>query len=316
MFRQFKGITYLPSEILFEIVSGFSDNPSVDAIAYREGLNTIRALSQTCRELRSVYLPLLWKRVETCSTSGTAAWHIQVSSALERKSKGLMQSNYLVSYVQVIIVTLTRYQTATILPAFAQCLSVLPNLHTIKVAHAHSKIMSYLKSAFEGKTFPAVRTVSLPSSAHAILRCCPAVEDVTCTVGDGGTLISAIAAGKCNRLTKLSGITPNSYMAKRLAKAAPNLRSIFVRAQLESIKGLVVLQNLNMLGVDFPIMLSVPNKKKERDIYVDAARTVMRGSKYEGEKSIKLTLNLRSEVPAAVALWNCKLWTETEVVIV
>lgn len=116
---------------------------------------------------------------------------------------------------RVIVVTLTRYQTATILPAFAQCLSILPNLHTIEIAHAHSKMMSHLKSAFEGKKFPTVRTVSLPSCAHAILRCCPAVENVTCTSGDGGTLISALAAAKCNKLTKVSGITPNTFMANR-----------------------------------------------------------------------------------------------------
>jgi len=114
-------------------------------------------------------------------------------------------------------------------------------------------MMSHLKSAFTERTFPAVRCVSLPTSAHAILRCCPAVEDVACIVGDGSTLISAIATGKCNKLTKLSGVTPNKLMAKReshlewlffwvpdlwcylgLAKAAPNLRSISVRADLVS----------------------------------------------------------------------------------
>jgi len=314
VFKQFKGITFLPSEILLEIVSGFSDDPSIDAAEYREGLNIIRALSQTCRELRSVYLPLLWKQVEACSTAGPVAWHIQVGSALERKSKGLLQSNYLISFVQVIIVSLTRYQTAIILPAFAQCLSILPNLHTIKIVHAHSKMMSHLKSAFAWRIFPAVRCVSLPTSAHAILRCCPAVEDVACIVGDGSTLISAIATGKCNKLTKLSGVTPNKLMAKRLAKAAPNLRSISVRADLDSIQGLVVLQSLNVLVIDFPMLLSIPDKKKERDIYVNAARTVMQGSKFEGEKSINLRLNLLKEV--SVPLPECRVWTETEVVIV
>jgi hypothetical protein len=116
---------------------------------------------------------------------------------------------------RVIVVALTRYQTATVLPAFAQCLSILPNLHTIRIVRAHSKMMSHLKSVFEGKTFPTVRTLFLPSCAHAILRCCPAVENVTCTGGDGGTLISALAATKCNKLTKVSGITPNAFMANR-----------------------------------------------------------------------------------------------------
>jgi len=211
-------------------------------------------------------------------------------------------------------VTLTRYQTATILPAFAQCLTILPNLHTIKIVHAHSKMMSHLKSAFEGKTFPTVRNVSLPSCAHAILRCCPAVEDVACTRGGGSTLISALAAGKCNKLTKLSGITPNEFMAKRLAKAAPNLSSIFIRANLETIKGLTVMKNLNMLVIEFPMALSGWAQKKEREIFVDAARTVMRGSKYKGEKSITLKLTLRKEV--SLPKVHYEMLTETEIIIV
>lgn len=94
--EQFKGITFFPSELLLEIVSDFRGSSA----AHPEELNTIRALSQTCKRLRSVYLPLLWKRVDASITVGRSAWHIQVGHALERKSQGLIQSDYLASYVQ------------------------------------------------------------------------------------------------------------------------------------------------------------------------------------------------------------------------
>jgi len=51
-------------------------------------------------------------------------------------------------------VSLTRYQFTKILPAFVNALEMLPNLHTLRICHAHSQMSTYLKSAFEGHVFP------------------------------------------------------------------------------------------------------------------------------------------------------------------
>jgi hypothetical protein len=69
-----------------------------------------------------------------------------------------------------------------------------------------------IKNAFKGKSFHTVRTVIMPSCAHEILRCYPAVENLTCGEGDGNKLVGALAAAKCSNLRTLSGIELNAAM--------------------------------------------------------------------------------------------------------
>jgi hypothetical protein len=274
-----KGIITLPSELLTEIASYFLtilsvdiiENPTTLPVEYRERSDILRALSQTCKDLRSALQPLAWERLEACTHTETRGQFFkEVGTALERKCTGILKCKHLLPHVRfvlrcyrwscnihlavtdirpdsIVTVSLTRYQTGTILPAFAECLAALPNLHTIQVVHAHSQMTTPLKNAFKGKSFPSVRTVIIPSCAHEILRCCPAVEDLTCNEGDGSTLIGALVAAKCNNLRTLRGIPMNSAKAKReqpyiqmlfilvncrtgLVKIAPNLNSIYTNA--------------------------------------------------------------------------------------
>lgn len=111
-------------------------------------------------------------------------------------------------------VTVTRYRMDTILPAFANCLQSLPNLHTLELCHVHQEMTTKLKKAFEGVTIPSIRTVVLPTIAHHILRSCPNVEDVTCNVGDGSQILGTIAS-KCPKVERISGTSPSPAMLKR-----------------------------------------------------------------------------------------------------
>jgi hypothetical protein len=119
--------------------------------------------------------------------------------------------------IRIVTVSLTRYKASTILPAFANCLAVLPNLHTIQVVHANTQMTTAIKTAFKGHTFLSVRTVVVPSCAHEILRRCPGVEDLTCNkdIDDESKLIGALASAKCGNLKTLRGISPNKAQAKR-----------------------------------------------------------------------------------------------------
>lgn len=93
---------------------------------------------------------------------------------------------------RVVAVSLTGYSTNTVLPAFADCLTHLPNLHTLRICHVRKHLTTMLKDEFEGKHYPQVRTIILPTCAHNILRACPNVVDVTCNEGDGSQLLSAM----------------------------------------------------------------------------------------------------------------------------
>ena len=143
-------------------------------------------------------------------------------------------------------VILSRYSTPTVLPACVRSIEALPNLHTLQIVRTHHKMSTVLKSAFEGHVFPQVRTISLPSHAHHILRCCPEVRKVICISRmDSSTLVSAIARC-CKKVEEVQGFRGPENVMKRtvfppflasslnvlimsclgLAKAVPNLRSI------------------------------------------------------------------------------------------
>ncbi|KAJ6632137.1 hypothetical protein B0H10DRAFT_1976253 [Mycena sp. CBHHK59/15] len=98
----------IPTEIWLEIVSdsyflildGEKDGMSRSALllsriristcpttvppAYRERQETLRALSQTCRAFRALFLPLLWERVEEFfePKNRDSSWHARYTNIL------------------------------------------------------------------------------------------------------------------------------------------------------------------------------------------------------------------------------------------
>jgi hypothetical protein len=81
-----------------------------------------------------------------------------------------------------VTVTLVPLDVPATLDAFARCLSVLPNLHTIEIVHAKRKRMGNLiRQSFRDMTYPTVRTLIIPHNASGILRSCPEVERILCT---------------------------------------------------------------------------------------------------------------------------------------
>lgn len=106
-----KGLVALPSELFLEIVDYF---PEIDVpiilesrqtlpVEFRERFAALRALSQTCKELRSIVLPLAWERLEACTTAGNpTAFYREVGTTLERKCIGLMQSDHLRPHVRSV----------------------------------------------------------------------------------------------------------------------------------------------------------------------------------------------------------------------
>lgn len=113
-------------------------------------------------------------------------------------------------------VSLTRYQFTKILPAFVNALEMLPNLHTLRICHAHSQMSTHLKGSFEGHVFPQIKTVVLPSAAHIILRSCPNVKDVTNIEEDGTKLASAICK-ECPQVERVSNFRVANFTLKSMS---------------------------------------------------------------------------------------------------
>ncbi|CAE6421440.1 unnamed protein product [Rhizoctonia solani] len=234
-----RGFLALPNELVSLILSYFPEikpehilmNPTFignwkNADNYSVRFDVLRALSQICRLAREIYLPLLWERFQVCLTNTEVSWYRSIGLAMERKSEGMLKSKHLWPYVKVVTVTLSRFQTSTVLPPFVKMLGVLSNVHTLEISHAHSLMTRALKEAFEGNVFPSIQKVILPTCAHEILRCCPEVREVTCNEDDGGRLVSALVHTGCKKLEVLRGVCPGPVLMKRLSTAAPPLRCI------------------------------------------------------------------------------------------
>lgn len=152
-----------------------------------------------------------WKGI-AISCSRTRHWQLTFGQ------QWLLPLFYSISHFivgSVMSVTVTRYRMDTILPAFADCVQSLPNLHTLELCHVHQSMTMKLKRAFEGKTMPTIRTVVLPTVAHHILRSCPNVEDVTCNAEDGSQILGTIAT-RCPKVERISGMIPSPAVLKRL----------------------------------------------------------------------------------------------------
>ncbi len=116
---------------------------------------------------------------------------------------------------RIVSVTLTRYSTDTVIPAFVRCLKILPNLHTLYLIHAHSQMTTALKKGFKGHSIPQIKTLIIPSCAHEVLRSCTGANRVTCNEDSGGKLVTAIKAG-CPHVQALMHVYPGDGILERM----------------------------------------------------------------------------------------------------
>ncbi|KAL0956973.1 hypothetical protein HGRIS_003076 [Hohenbuehelia grisea] len=224
------GMTLVPVEYRHNYSAPLEwQRPSYSVLpgVFLDRYEALRALTLTCSALRRSILPVLWEHVEACSAShAETGWYKSVGVRLRCKSNILFHNPHLAEHVQTITVAFTRYQTESVLGAFARCLTCLPNLHTVNIFHAHSQMTTAIQKAFEGFTFPTVTTICLPTSAHQFLRCCPNIRQVDCAGGDGSQLISAISKA-CKHVEQYECVeTREETLIKRLGKAAPELRTL------------------------------------------------------------------------------------------
>lgn len=118
-------------------------------------------------------------------------------------------------------VSLTRYQTTKILPAFVNALELLPNLHTLRICHAHCQMSTHLKGAFEGHVFPQIETLVLPSAAHNILRSCPNVKDVT-NIEENGTKLASAICKECPHVERIANISVTDFTLRSMSPTYPS----------------------------------------------------------------------------------------------
>ncbi|KIK91670.1 hypothetical protein PAXRUDRAFT_830638 [Paxillus rubicundulus Ve08.2h10] len=294
-------LEHIPDDVLLEILSHL---PTIDIghvlwchcrqppMMPSEALtrtSTVRALSKTSKLLRVRCLAMAWRRIETCTAgpNHTVTFFRVVGEAMKANMKVLKDCPHLRPLIQTATVALTRYKAATIVSALAEGLASLPNVTVIEVVHAHSHMTTAIKDGFEGKRFPSVRKLILPSHAHEILRCCPNVEEVICNEYDGSTLVGAIVKGNCKQVRVLKGV---SASLKRLVKLLPNLNHVSVSSNSKHISSLASFPFLATIDIDVsrqPIKKDVPLVEYAAEAIATAKKVLQENQSQE--KSLRVT---------------------------
>ncbi|KAF5330541.1 hypothetical protein D9619_005233 [Psilocybe cf. subviscida] len=219
---------------------------------FLERTDVLRALSQTCRRLRNVFLPLVWQQLDTCvMRSPSGSWFHTFGQSIIRKSIFVQQNPELGAFVRTMTVSLSLYAAGNVLPELVRALHNLPNLHTLQVFRVtkFKKMGSALRIAFDGHVFPQIKTMGVPLYGHHILKCCPNVTRIF-SYGPSTKLIGTIAK-YCQQLEDFYGFynysrSGDKKSGKRLVKAAPNLRIIEFSSHVspDRIKALAGLKKL------------------------------------------------------------------------
>jgi len=155
--------------------------------------------------------------------------------------------------VRSMTVDLACDGTEGILETFAQCLAVLPNLHTLEVISMGTHYSQPLCKALDGVKLPQIRTLILPSTSHGLLRHCPNVDDLTCTpFRPDEDFVESLSIGK-QKLRRFAVLFPGDMIAwNKLAQACPDISELSVtfwdnipadtRNCIATLKGLSTLQ--------------------------------------------------------------------------
>lgn len=97
---------------------------------------------------------------------------------------------------------------------FAECLTTLPNLHTLEIASVwENRIARSFATALEKRKLQLqlqqVRTLALDPTVHRLLWYCPNVEDLMCCAMEpGGSFVKSLVTAGLNNVTKLSVLYP------------------------------------------------------------------------------------------------------------
>ncbi|SJL12602.1 uncharacterized protein ARMOST_16030 [Armillaria ostoyae] len=178
------GLPVLPNELLLEILSYWPSIPipakdrRVFSERYMERFHALLTLSQTCRSLRNVFLPLVWERLEACASRKPLLsplyhrklilpWEKEVATELVRQLEVVTARDpTLAVYVRTISVTLSRFSADTVYLELARCLALLTNLHTLQICGVGSYKALY--EAFHQRVFKSVKTLVFPSNGYIV----------------------------------------------------------------------------------------------------------------------------------------------------
>ncbi|KAJ6485304.1 hypothetical protein C8R47DRAFT_536048 [Mycena vitilis] len=285
----------LPTELLMEIVSYYPElYLFFDACTYGvpheqfSGKDSLRALSQTSRVLRDIFLPALWSRAHACFTSRNRPKRKIKTRAkmLERRMRGIRNTTYIVPYIHSLCITLEECNMYNWQPMaeFIRVLDLLPNLRELTILQLSAEMVPVFQTSCDGKIFPSVLRLALSDGGLApLLRYFPNVQTLTCYWYTCGAIVAA-AKEYCRHVHTVNNMWLSAELVKCLRDAIPQLKqlSIWDTYNPDTIRLLEGMDNLSDLRIRHP-----PEQRDFNDV-VAAARHVLRTSRVDGRKELRM----------------------------
>ncbi|KAJ7434784.1 hypothetical protein B0H11DRAFT_699620 [Mycena galericulata] len=180
----------LPTELLLEIVKYYPEQlSSLDASVHGthsdqfDGNDTLRALSQTCRTLRDVFLPVLWAHVHAYFTVRNLPKRKIKTRAkmLEHRMRGIQRTSHVIPYIHSLSITLEEcnHDNWQPLSQFIRVLDLLPNLQSLTILRIPTEMIAVCQTSFREKLYPSITALALPDELAGILHCFPNVQELT-----------------------------------------------------------------------------------------------------------------------------------------
>ncbi|TFK76188.1 hypothetical protein BDN72DRAFT_830725 [Pluteus cervinus] len=310
------GLAALPPELLLEIVDYFRSVRTVWSVtggplprAQRDRQIVIRILSQLCRSFRHANIEVCTVKEETWAKRGSrikgidgvryAAWQKELAYDLINQLETVTIRNpQYAAHVQNVSVIITRFSLPTVLPEFARCLSLLPNLATLQLHSEVPSIFNFhhnipLQKAFRGYKYKGIRTLVIPPSNIGILRACPNVHWLHLT--QAGYAPNLADDHHQYGLHELTGVS-SPFFLSGLASKLPHLNYIQLIASgvyadcAKCIKELPKFPELKTIEIRYPANSRI--SKKEFDALEKSASDVL--GRLPSIQGIKRTVRLRS----------------------
>ncbi|KAF8887458.1 hypothetical protein CPB84DRAFT_1521263 [Gymnopilus junonius] len=202
------GLPIFPAELLLEIISyfprprdpGLNDTshsrvlPVVEAEEHFAWREVIFALSQTCKNLRLIFRPYLWRRIEVWEgvvvqrfgKTWTPRLAVEKEHNLElvrQLETVTVRDPALAEYVQIVNVDVARHSDKPVLLELARCLHLFPNLRIVKLRILRNDSQStgipkMLDKAFSQYSYPQVSTAIISKWAYPFLSSCPNLQSI------------------------------------------------------------------------------------------------------------------------------------------
>ncbi|KAJ7592711.1 hypothetical protein C8J56DRAFT_1045170 [Mycena floridula] len=273
-----------------------------------ERSQALRGLSQTCRKLREIYLPVLWRIVEACpltSARERLRRRAKITSVLLRRTRCLLQSPDTAPHVRCMIVSFEECNSRDNwkpLCQFIQSLRFLPNIDKVHITHCDLSLQPLIQAAAEDHTFSMITQLILPCSAWPLVRCCPELRSVTVVSRKSSyrpdcdsELLLALKGLK--HIERLAYFSTTKAVMKNISKIAPNLLSIEFDSPAVSpplLRYLLSLKHLHSIELRARGDIAKPLEPEEQD-----SKEILRASPTVHEKILAMRHQRVDQTPTS-----------------